>query len=252
MKKILSFFIVFFIIILIICFIFFRNQNLDGKENKLSNSNNQFVINNIHYYSNANAINNNTSYQNPELNLNVYQYSDVEIYLDRLSSDVTEKNYITNVSISDININSKNQKLYYLTPLMFGNSDLNSNGIVEIKDNLEYNVINTTNSKNEQNYNIPIYFQDCSNPITLRLVNTLMDNYKVSSEQILLYNGSLIKELGIDLKKINTNIKFNLEVTTKDGEKRMKLIELNIPLENKDGSILDGDFEIEENESIEF
>ena len=131
---------------------------------------------------------------------------------------------------------------------MFGKSELYLDS--KIEDNLKYNVINTTNSENEQSYNIPIYFQDCSNPITLRIVNYLADNFKVSNDNLLLYNGSLIKELGFRTKDLETNLSFDLKIITKDGETRTKNVNFDIIFEKENKSILDGDIDIEEKEDI--
>ena len=91
----------------------------------------------MHYYSTANAISNTTNYQNPEWNLKVYQYTDIAIYLDRLNENVTEKNYIMNFEILNINVTSpENKEIYYMNPKMFGKSDLYLDS--KIENNLKY------------------------------------------------------------------------------------------------------------------
>lgn len=248
-KKLLYFFVFFIIIFFIVLIAFFHNKDNDKKDN--IKSNNEFLINKVHYYSTANAVSNTTNYQNPEWNLKVYQYTDIAIYLNRLDNYVTEKNYITNLEISNVKVNSpEKEEVFYINPKLFGKSNLDLG--TKIENNLEYNVINDKNFNNEQNYNIPIYFQDCSNPITLRYLNILNDNFKVSNENSLVYNGSLIRELGLDLNDLDSNLTFDLIVTTKDGKKRLKNIRLEIPFKNDNVNILDGDADIKENYDIEF
>lgn len=243
-KKIL--YIIIIVLILVLFFHFFYKKN---KKVNISMPNDEFIINKLHYYSTANAISNTTNYQNPEWNLKVYQYTDVAIYFDRLNQKVTEENYIMNLELFDIEVSSsENKEVYYMNPLMFGKNELYLNSLIE--DNLKYSVINSTNSENEQNYNIPIYFQDCSNPITLRIVNYLSNNYKVSKDNSLVYNGSLIRELGFNPKDLDTNLSFNLKIITKDGKTRIKKVDFDIIFENENKSILDGDIEIEVNEDI--
>lgn len=227
-----------------IFFLFKNSKNISEIEKKESSD--YFSINKIKYYSSCNAITNTTNYQNPEWNVKVYQYTDIAIYLDRLEN-ISNENYITNIVLSNFKL-LDNEKIYYLNPTLFGNNNLNNDDIVS--DSLKYNVINSSNDNNEQNYNIPIFFQDCSNPITLRFLKTLSDNYNISNEDSLVYNGSLIEKLGINLNSLNTNLCFDLEIDTKDGSKHVQKIELNIPLENGDKSILDGDFEVEQKEDI--
>ena len=249
-KKMFYLFIFFILAICILCgYLYIKNKNNNQK--KSSKINNEFVVNKVQFYSTANAISNTTSYQNPEWNLKVYQYTDIAIYVDRLDKNISEKNYITALEILNVKPeNSENEEVYYLNPELFGKSTLDLTS--KIETSLEYNVINSDNSKNEQEYDIPIYFQDCSNPITFRYVKYLANNYKVPSDKDLKYNGSLIKNLGLKIDDLNKDFSFALKIITKDGEERIKNIKLEIPYEEKNKSILDGDFEQKLKENINF
>ena len=104
MKKKILFFLIVIIILILILFLYFKiNYKKNKKTNISTSSKEEFIINKLHYYSTANAISNTTNYQNPEWNLKVYQYTDIAIYLDRLNENVTEKNYIMNFEILNIN-----------------------------------------------------------------------------------------------------------------------------------------------------
>ena len=249
MKKNLICFFVFFIAISII-FVCYKN-NKDSNYKNTVNQNKEFVINKIQYYSTANAISNTTNYQNPEWNLKVYQYTDFAIYIDRLSKIINENNYITNLEIFNFQLNNlEKEEIYYLNPKMFGKSTLDLD--TKIENNLEYNVINSENYENNQEYNIPIYFQDCSNPITFRYLNYLANNYKVPSDETLKYNGSLISKLGMDLEDLNDELSFDLKIITKDGQERVEKVNLEISYKDENRSIIDGDFEAKEKKSIQF
>jgi len=231
------------LLILIACITVITIIFLDNKrvKNDIKLVSKEFEIYKIKYYSSANAISNTTNYQNPEWNLKVYQYTDIAIYINRINEE-SANNYITRLCLS--NFNSENMKVYYLNPQNFGNSNLNTDDIIE--DKLEYNVINSGNNEDAQGYNIPIYFQDCSNPITIRVVNLLADNYRVSKDTALNYNGKLIRDLGFGLYNLNDEISFDLEMDTKLGKSKTTRVELTIPFENEKNSILDGDFESDE------
>ena len=246
-KKLLYFFIFFIVIIILICFIYYKAKG--NRKNIASGKVNEFIVNNILYYSSANAISNTTNYQNPEWNLKVFQYTDIAIYLDRLNQ-VNEDNYITSLEISNIKLAKEDNELYYINPKLIGNNSLDLDS--KIEDKLEYTVINDENSENTQNYNIPIFYQDCSNPITLRFINYLNNNYKVPSERSLTYNGSLIRELGLTVQDLDNKISFDLNITVKSGREKSKTLELEIPFEKGKKSILDGDFEIKLKQNIEF
>lgn len=241
-KKLFYFFLVITLIILIIILYLKNNKKII----KLK-ENNEFLINSVQYYSTANAASNTTNYQNPEWNLKVYQFTDIAIYIDRLGKNIDEKNYITNLEILNFKTNSE-EEIYYLNPKMFGKNTLDLD--TKVEDYLEYNVINSENKDNEQEYDIPIFFQDCSNPITFRYVRYLADNYKVPNDETLKYNGSLISKLGLKIDDLNKNLSFDLKIVTKDGKERMKNIDLKIPYENDDRNILDGDFESKINFNI--
>ena len=222
--------------------IFLSNRKIEKDSSKLSK---EFSIYKVEYYSSANAVSNTTNYQNPEWNLKVYQYTDIAIYLNRINEESTN-NYITSLCLS--NFKTENSEIYYLNPKDFGNSNLNADYIIENK--LEYNVINSENSSDGQGYNIPIYFQDCSNPITIRVVNVLSNNYRVPKDKTLNYNGKLIKDLGFGLYNLNDEVSFDLEIGTNPGESKSTTIELQIPFENNGKSILDGDIKVEEKANI--
>ena len=88
--------------------------------------------------------------------------------------------------------------------------------------------------------------------LQIRYINYLSNNYKVPNDKTLKYNGSLIKNLGLKIDDLNKNISFDLKITTRDEEERIKKINIEIPYENKNKSILDGDFEIKVKENITF
>lgn len=244
--------IVFFTICVVLVFLLYFLVKSNKKQNSdVSEIKNNFIINKIKYYSSANAISNTTNYQNPEWNLKVYQFTDIALYLNRCEN-VDLNNYITKICLDNFNLNSNNTKVYYLNPNNFGNSILDTNNIYCIEDVLEYNVINSSNIDNTQNYNIPIFFQDCSNPITIRIVTELSSNYQLPKEKTLRYNGSLINELGLNIKDLNNRISFTLKIDTKQGLLKNKRIDLEIPFENEGKSILDGDIEIDKKEEIKF
>ena len=170
---------------------------------------------------------------------------------DKLNKTINEKNYIINLKIFNFKLNNKEkEEIYYLNPKMFAKNTLDLDA--KIEDNLEYNVINSENSENNQEYNIPIYFQDCSNPITFRYVNYLANNYKVSSNETVKYNGSLVSKLGMKLEDLNDNLSFDLKIITKDGEERIESVDLKIPYKDENRSIIDGDFETKEKKNIRF
>lgn len=250
MKKLL-FFLIFLAIIMLTCFGIFiiRKEAIVPDTFNVAE---EFKINKVIYYSSANAVSNTTSFQNPEWNLNVYQFTDIAIYLDRIdpSTELKYQNYITNISLENFETSSSlNSKIYYLNPKEIGNSELNPDDLIDSK--LEYTVINSDNQDDMQNYNIPIFFQDCSTPITLRIVTELSNNYQVPNDQTLIYNGSLIREIGLGIDNLNKDISFDITIDTR-GVEHNKKIRLEIPYEEGEKSIVYGDIKIKKEENIQF
>ena len=136
--------------------------------------------------------------------------------------------------------------MYYLNPLNFGNSDIsNLSDENKINDELKYNMINYDNKENDIKYSIPIFFEDCSNPITLRYLNSdIVTNYTISTTELVEFNGSLLKNENIDLEDIKTNISFDLNIVTESGETHTINLEFEISLEDENSTIYDGEINI--------
>ena len=247
-----------FIAILIVCcfllfFFFFPKNQENTQEAQLKN---EFKIGKIQYYSNSNAVKNNTSYQNPEWNLNLYQYTDIAIYLERLN-EYSYDNYIKEISIDNININKLKkgtQSLFYLNPLNFGKDEFDiENTENEITENFEYSIVNLENEENDMTYTMPIVFEDLSNPITLKYLNyDIVKNYKIANTENITFNGSLLNMAKIDLEEIENYFSFNLNIITKNEKKHTILLNINIPLKNEEKTIYDGGIEFIENTKYEF
>lgn len=223
----------------------FKNNNEIYEENKTA----MFNVNKIQYYSDVNAVSNQTTYQNPEWILNVYQYTDIALYIERLD-DFSSENYIKSLNISDIKISDSKkgtQKIYYLNPLAYGNGDiLNINSENEIKGILEYNIMNYENEDNDVKYSIPIFFEDCSNPITLRYVNNdILSNYVIGADEQISFNGSLLKRANILLEDIKADISLKINIITQNNETHSVDINIEIPLESTNKQIYDGSINIQ-------
>lgn len=209
MKKKIFALSVIILIIWILSVIFFINKSESVELQK------KFDVSQIHYYSNVNADISKTTYDNPEWNLDVYQYTDIAIYVDRIgafeSTDYIKKVYIDNIEIKSAKKGSQN--LYYLNPLDFGKDSIETE---KIEEKLEYNVIDDSNVENSVKYSIPLFFEDCSNPITIRYINSeILKNYNIESSEKVIFNGSLLKRGEIELQDIESEISMNLNIVTK-------------------------------------
>lgn len=182
------------------------------------NSKQAFSIDKIYLYSSANATNNET--KKSMWNLNVYQYTDIALYI---SGNTTNKDqntikelYIDNVKFDSLNVGTPN--MHYKSLFEFGKFNLETENIITDRlnyeviepakaeqknnvsinsevtntaDNIEIRDTNTNSSNNINstsdilyvetlNYSKPQIYSDVSNPITLEYMNLIKSNYLVS------------------------------------------------------------------------
>ena len=111
--------IIIFFLIFIIYYLFFVLKNNNKKNIEKDFIENEFFIKKVKYYSSANAVSNTTNYQNPEWNLNVYQFTDIAIYLAKSNSENNSKNYIYKLFLENFDLSSENAKVFYLNPVKY-------------------------------------------------------------------------------------------------------------------------------------
>ena len=159
------------------------NKNKFAKEvTKIAEANQEqvFKVSKIIKYSSAEAIDNSEE-QNLK-DVSISQYSDVAIYIDNMSDELTEKNtikelYLDNFKI-DVDYNYGTPELYYKNPLEISKFRLIDQN--KIEDKLIYDIIYTNKDNQNANYEKPTFFTDCSNPITLGLINKdIIRDYEV-------------------------------------------------------------------------
>ncbi len=213
------------------------NENFSKELIKIDqeNENPVFTIDKIMLYSSADAVDN-TKQQNLQ-NLSVFQYTDIAIYINNTNyiKDITAENTINELYIDNINMTlnsgTGNQILNYKDIHEFGKFKLidNSGG------RINYNVLHT-NIENETNdYSVPTFFTDCSNPITLGYVNKdIVTKYKVSKENnLIVFDGKVLKTAGVNLKDIGCNITFSIHLKNNLDEEYVYNADINISLEDE-------------------
>lgn len=192
-------------------------------------------------YSSAFGENKNTTFQQTSWILNIFQYSDIAIYLenngDTLDSfNTVKKLYLENMTVETPKIGSPN--LYYLDSLNFGTPTINEN--YKIADSLEFTVLNDANKEDNIQYNTPVFFTDCSNPITLKYVNqALKENFEITSNEPVFFNGKLLKMANISLPDLETRIGFRIHVVNHENQDFYYDLSLPITLENEKNSVFE-------------
>lgn len=202
-----------------------------------------FNIQKILLYSSANAIDH--SEDQSLKNMSICQYTDISIYLDNTAtvSELTNENTIKELYIDDISFTSNQEMgtkvLNYKNPLNFGKYE-------EIKEpengRIDFNIVNT-NSQNENNdYDNPTFYTDCSNPISLGYLNhDILTNYSVSKEaNTVSFNGKVLKEANVKLEDINYILSFKIHLMNHLNQKFVYNMKLNVDLNDNNGGIYNG------------
>lgn len=218
--------------------LFFENYIMNMS---FENLNNVFTIDKIvmfsSCYSDTTINSNNTTTIN-----NLNQFTDIAIFINNSNNEYTLENTLKSVSIKGISINSNpnlgTPSLYYKGLNNFAKFHINEQNL--LTSDFNFNV----SSEDEINYNEPILFNNCANPITLSYVNSNIKNdYTINnSDGIISYDGSLLKKCNVLLDDIACNLSFTIYIENNLGENFKCPVYINIPLQNESSSIYEGTY----------
>ena len=93
-----------------------------------------------------------------------------------------------------------------------------------------------------------------ANPITLSYINqNIKTDYTLTDTSIpITYDGSLLKRCNIDLNSIACNISFDIYITNYLDEEFKTTVFIDIPLNDGEKSIYDGNLKITNNSNFAF
>ena len=229
------------IILLIFCSVIYFNfiQNIFIKKNleqdSISfsdlNENIPFSIKKLMLFSSATAESDSI---NQQLALNISQFCDVGIYLNKIEDDnlLISSLYLDNIVMSSPEIGTP--YLYKKNILDLGKSTFDENNI--ISNSLSFNIINTDTDLNYNNFEI---YNNGTTPITLGFYNKDIKTNFMPDNSELFYNGTLLKEASIPLISLKCTISFRLNIITNSNEHYICNINFDIPFETENESIYD-------------
>ncbi len=244
-----------FLIMIGIRFVLIENywRNIDTKYAESvydKNKNTIFRISKIITYSGAEAKDNSDNLQD----FNIFQFSDIAIYIDNHYEieELTEENTIKEMYLDNFKIElpkriGSAQNMYYKNPFNIGK--FRELDFDKIQDKLNYDIIYKNEENDEEFYNTPVFFTDCSNPISLSYINdNIYTNYSVPKNSSISYDGRVLKDIDINLDNIKPKISFTIHVKNNLNEDFVCNVNCNVNFENSEGSIYSGYFvEINEN-----
>lgn len=198
-----------------------------------------FEINKITLFSTCDAKNKTASSSNFTIE-NLYQYTDIALFLSSPSEEKNLENTLKKVWIDNINYTNTptigEQKLYYKNINNFAQSTIIEENI--LNDKLEF----TITSEDEANLDKPTLYNNLANPIVLSYVNNnIKTDYTITNTtNPITYDGSLLKKCNILLNSLNCSISFDVYIINNLNEEFKCSVYIDIPLESKSKSIYNG------------
>ena len=200
-----------------------------------------FYVQKIMLYSSAGVVDNS---ENKNLsNIDISQYTDIAIYLKNEAEEgITAENTINKLWIDNINLNPNekwnNTYISYKNPYKFGmftqNSPMNDTKI-------EYKVLQNNNENTEEAYNEPVFYTDCSNPITLSYTNkNIVSGAKVQENTSIATNGRILSQAQVNLEELNYNLSFVINIENNLGQIFKYKMKLNIYLNAGNSELYNG------------
>ena len=233
------------------------------------NSATDFQIEQILVYSSAYAKDN--SEHSGLSDISISQFSDIAIYINNAknSSELSEKNTINKLYIDNIAITIPQEnpqiKFGYKNPNLFGKY----NSILDAEESrIDFNVAHSNqeadqiasqkieNENDDSNYsNVPTFYTDCSDPITLSFVNDNIMEHLNYKNKYVPFSGAILDTAHINLNAIKPHISFDVHLFNNYNEEYIRSVYLDVEFEKNKSSITDGyiiQYDNYENGSLSF
>ena len=199
-----------------------------------SSENSIFSIKRVLIFSNAKVID--YSHEQSLENISISQYSDISIYLDNKSEDsaLTYENTVKELYIDNISIKTNSdigtKILNYKNPLVFGKYMEIGNAS---NNRIDFKIINTNEEMENTNYSDPVFYTDCSNPITLGYLNKdLVTDYSISNLiNSVSFNGKVLKDANINLDDINYKLNFTIHIINNLNQHYSYTMDIDFPFD---------------------
>ena len=249
-----------FIILLFILLILFISNKLINKitfENTIipfaqKNQNTIFSIDECIFFSSCNVKNSTSSSTNFTFE-NLYQYTDIALFINNNSRDFNLENTLKNVKITNIKFDLLPSlgapNLYYKNLSEFAKNTINDNNLIS-NNELIFNITSDDNTS----LDTPTLYNNCANPIVLSYINqNIKTDYTITdTSKSITYDGSLLKTCGVLLNTISSTISFDIYITNNLNQEFKSTIYLDIPLEESNTSIYNGSIISKQNTNYKF
>ena len=215
------------------------------------NENVIFSINKCILFSNCNAKNKTSSNTNFTIE-NLYQYTDIALFINNNSSENTLENTLKSVKINNLQFaetpNVGSQKIFYKNVNSFAESFIPEDNIFQ--DELVFNIT----SKDTDDLTTPTLYNNCANPIVLSYVNeNIKSDYTITDTSTpITYDSSLLKRCNVILNSLNSKFSFDIYITNNLNQEFKCTVYITPPIENGNKSLYDGAITVTENTNYNF
>lgn len=248
------------VVLIFMCSLVYRNiisvkraNNILSKEMETiveENKNPVFTIQKVVLYSSAEY--EDLSVEQNLQDISIHQYTDIALYISNDETqdgskraqnteyELTEVNTVSQLYIDEIKVESKKDlgvKLFnYKNPLEVGKYRT----IDESVERIDFEIIHK-NEDNQNDYTKPTFFTDCSNPITVGVLNkNVLEHCTASNDGTLALDGSILKNAGVNLEDLQTVISFKVHLKNNLNEEFICNVVIENDLGNGTETIYDG------------
>ena len=246
-----------FILVLILSNMLFytytSKRNFEDGVLAFSNKNDKtiFEIKDITFFSSCDAKNKNASSSNFTIE-NLYQYTDMALFVTSPSKEKTLENTLKEVYIDNVKFTKSptlgSPRLYYKNIYNFAKSDIVQNNLIDNRLNF------TITSENEANLDSPTLYNNLANPIVLSFVNeNIKSDYTITdTSKPITYDGSLLKRCEVLLNSISTSMSFDIYIVNNLNQEFKTTIYIDIPLDSEENSLYDGNITLKKDVNFIF
>ena len=205
-----------------------------------------FSIDKCVFFSNCDAKNKTSSSTNFTIE-NLYQYTDIALFINNNSEENTLENTLKKVKIANLNYDKQpevgNYKLY-----TFAQSTILNNNAFETE--LDFNI----SSNDTTDLNTPTLYNNCANPIVLSYINeNIKTDYTITNTSSpITYDGSLLKKCGVLINSLDVAFSFDIFITNNLEQEFKCTVYINNLLEDEDKSLYNGAITLTKNTNYKF
>ena len=210
-----------------------------------------FTVDSITLFSSADAAYKTNTANNFTIQ-NLYQYTDIALFMKHTSDEDTLENTLKKVWIENIQFSNMPKlgepNLYFKSIYNFSQSDIAEENL--ITDFFEF----TVSSSDEADLSTPTLYNNLANPLTFSYVNSnIKSDYTITDvASPITYDGSLLHKCNINLEDIRCTLSFDICITNNLDQDFKTTVSIDIPLSSEDNTIFDGNVTIKQDTNYTF